>query len=206
VTLRAVTTALALVGATGCASFGGRSRTFDAARLVREEGWTLAAPTPAVSQDGPKDCGAAALAMVAGRWRVALSVEGAVAALPAESKQGARLGDLRDVARAHGLKAFAVAGDRDTLVHELRAGRPVIVGLLIPQGPRRARSHYEVVVAAHTADGRFVTIDPASGWRVRSWPELDAEWLPAGRPALVVTGAAVAGPPLSDPPAPGPAG
>lgn len=205
-TLRAAATALLLVGVTGCASFGGRSRTFDEARLVREEGWTLAAPTPAVFQDGPKDCGAAALAMVAGRWQVALSVEGAIAALPAESKEGARLGDLRDVARAHGLKAFAVAGDRDTLVHELRAGRPVIVGLIIPQAPRLARSHYEVVVAAHTADGRFVTIDPSSGWRVRSWPDLDAEWLPAGRPALVVTGAAAAGPPLSDPPAPGPAG
>jgi ABC-type bacteriocin/lantibiotic exporter with double-glycine peptidase domain len=190
VTWRAAAAALALLGATGCASMGGRSRTFDETRLNPAEGWLVAANTPAVSQQDGRDCGAAALAMVAGRWRVPLTLEEATAALPAAATDGARLGDLRDVAQAHGLSAFAVAGDRATLLHELGAGRPVIVGLLIPAAPGRARSHYEVMVAVHPVDDRFVTIDPASGWRVRSWPDLDAEWLPAGRPALVVVGAA----------------
>ncbi len=192
---RAAIVAVALLGATGCASFGGRSRAFDERRLDPAAGWIVAAPTPAVLQEGPKDCGAAALAMVAGRWQVPLSLEGATRALdgaaaapPGHPSDGARLGDLRDVARANGLKAFAVTGDRDTLVHELRAGRPVIIGLLVSTSPGRARSHYEVMVAVHPEDERYVTIDPARGWRVRGWPDLDAEWLPAGRPAMVVTG------------------
>jgi ABC-type bacteriocin/lantibiotic exporter with double-glycine peptidase domain len=189
VTWRFAATALALLGVAGCASPGGRSRTFDEARLTAADGWLVAAPTPAVAQEGPSDCGAAALAMVAGRWRVALSLTEATAALPAATG-GALLGDLRNVARAHGLSAFAIAGDRATLLHELGAGRPVIVGLLIPAGTGRARSHYEVVVAAHPGDDTFATLDPAGGRRLRGWPELDAEWLPAGRPALVVVGAA----------------
>ncbi len=182
--------ALAIVGLAGCVSSAGRSRAFDSTRLTTNPEWIVAAPTPVVRQEGSKDCGAASLAMVAGRWRVDLSLEGAEAALPVAATRGARLGDLRDVARAHGLQAFAIAGDHDTLVHELRAGRPVIVGLLLQHGPRRALSHYEVIVAVHAVDGRFVTIDPATGSRVRSWADLDAEWLPAGRPALVVVGAA----------------
>ena len=191
---RAAAAALALVvglaGLAGCVSFGGRSRAFDSTRLTTDPGWIAAVPTPAVRQEGSQDCGAASLAMVAARWRVDLSLEEAVAALPDGATRGARLGDLRDVARAHRLRAFAIAGDRDTLVHELRAGRPVILGLLLRHGPRRALSHYEVIVAVHAVDGRFVTIDPATGSRVRSWADLDAEWLPAGRPTLVVVGAA----------------
>jgi len=131
--------------------------------------------------------------MIAGHWRRALTLDEAAAALAAAAApplptQGARLGDLRDVARARGLTAFAIVGDRATIVHELEAGRPVIVGLHIRKGLRRALSHYEVVVAMNVRDDRFVTIDPASGWRIRGWPDLDAEWLPAGRPALVVVG------------------
>jgi ABC-type bacteriocin/lantibiotic exporter with double-glycine peptidase domain len=185
--------ALALLGAAGCASMGGRSRTFDEARLSTDGGWIMAAPAPLVRQEGSQDCGAASLAMIAGHWRRALTLDEAAAALtaaaaPARPTQGARLGDLRDVARARGLTAFAIVGDRATIVHELEARRPVIVGLHIRKGPRRALSHYEVVVAMNARDDRFVTIDPASGWRVRSWADFDAAWLPAGRPALVVVG------------------
>jgi ABC-type bacteriocin/lantibiotic exporter with double-glycine peptidase domain len=187
VTARAAAAALVLLGATGCASIGGRSHAFDAARLGVDGGWIVAGRTPLVRQAGPQDCGAACLAMVAGRWKAALSLEQASAALPAEAN-GASLGELRDLARARGLTAFAVAGDRDTLLHELRAGRPVIVGLHVPIGFGRAKRHYEVAVAANPDDDRFVTLDPSRGWRVRQWRDLDAEWLPAGRPALVVIG------------------
>jgi ABC-type bacteriocin/lantibiotic exporter with double-glycine peptidase domain len=190
VTRRAASLVVVLVGISGCMSYRGGARRVDPAQITSASGWIVAAPTPELHQRGPRDCGAASLAMIAGRWHVRLSVEGAVAALPAASSQGARLGALRDAARAHGLKAFAIAGDRDTLVHELRAGRPVIVGLLLPYSRKQALSHYEVIVAVHPVDGRFVTIDPASGWRARSWTELDAEWAPAGRPTLVVLGLA----------------
>jgi ABC-type bacteriocin/lantibiotic exporter with double-glycine peptidase domain len=184
-----VLAALAVLG--GCISYSGGARSLDPVQL-RQPGWIVAAPTPELRQQGSRDCGAAALAMIAGRWHVELSVQAAVAALPAPTKRGTKLGDLRDVARAHGLSAFAIAGDRDTLVHELRAGRPVIVGLLLPYGSRRVQSHYEVIVGVHPASDQFVTINPANGWRTRSWAALDAEWQPAGRPTLVVVGNAAA--------------
>ena len=130
--------ALALVAMSACIPYSGGAQAIDPARLRREPGWIVAAPTPELRQRGPHDCGAAALAMVAGRWHVALSVDQAVAVLPPTPPTGAQLADLRDAARARGLTAFAIAGDRDTLVHELRAGRPVIVGLLLPYGRDRA--------------------------------------------------------------------
>jgi len=192
---RGAVAALALLTATGCVAVGGRSRAFDPDRLGADPGWIAAVSTPLVRQAGAQDCGAAALAMVAGRWQVALPEHDAgPSAAPAPTAlPGARLGDLRDQARAGGLRAFALAGDRQTLLHELGLGRPVLVGLLIPVDLGRSRSHYEVVVAAQPVQDQFVTLDPASGWRVRTWTALDAEWLPAGRPALVVTGVAAVG-------------
>jgi len=188
VTVRAAAKVAVLACLAGCLSYTGGARTLDPARLTEEPGWIIAAPTPELRQRAALDCGAASLAMVAGRWHVSFTLDAAKASLPAPTEAGTRLGDLRDAARAHGLVAFAIAGDRETLVHELGAGRPVIVGLLLPYGARRAMSHYEVVVAVHPEDGRFATIDPAGGWRVRTWAALDAEWRPAGRPTLVVLG------------------
>ncbi len=188
--MKGIAAAVALAFTVGCISYSGGARAIDPDRLTTEPGWIVAAPTPELHQRGARDCGAAALAIVAGRWHVPLSVAQAVTALPAPTALGTRLGDLRDAARAHGLTAFAIAGDRDTLVHELGAGRPVIVGLWLPFGTKHAQSHYEVIVAVHPADNRFVTIDPATGWRARSWADLDAEWARAGRPTLVVLGPA----------------
>lgn len=181
---------MTLVGLAGCTSYSGGARAIDPARVTTDAGWIVAASTPELRQDGSLDCGAATLAMVAERWDVTLSVADAVAALPTPSDQGVRLGDLRDAARARGLEAFAIAGDRNTLVHELRTGRPVIVGLVMPYGKGKVLHHFEVVVAVHLGDDTFVTIDPARGWRSRSWTALDAEWAPAGRPTLVVLGPA----------------
>lgn len=185
-----VARALVLVGVAGCISYSGGARAIDRARLTTEPGWIVAAPTPTLRQAGPRDCGAAALAMVAGRWDTMRSVAEATAALPPPGEQGSRLGDLRDAARAHGLVAFAIAGDRDALVHELRAGWPVILGLILPYGPKYVQSHYEVLVGVQLAHDQFVTIDPARGWRARSWAALEAEWAPAGRPTLIVLGPA----------------
>jgi ABC-type bacteriocin/lantibiotic exporter with double-glycine peptidase domain len=183
----AVALASGLAGS-ACATYSGGARTADPARLATEPGWIVAATTPALHQIGARDCGAATLAMVAGRWHVPLSLDAAVSALPAPTSAGVRLGDLRDAARSHGLSAFAISGDHDTLVHELSAGRPVIVGLLLPYGNKRVQSHYEVIVGVHPSDDTFMTIDPAVGWRSYRWSALDAEWKPAGRPTLVVLG------------------
>jgi len=184
--------ALALVAlaaaASGCvAHYTGESRAVSAADIHAEPGWVIA-PAKPVRQVRVADCGAAALAMVVARWRPALdrvAIERAVVQRP----EGQRLGDLRDVARATGLSAYALAGDRELLHHELTRGRPVVVGLYRPYTGKRVLSHYEVVVALHD-DGRVATIDPAdASWHVRSWDGLLAEWQPAGRPALVVLGA-----------------
>jgi hypothetical protein len=86
------------------------------------------------------------------------------------------------------ITAFAITGDHVTLLHELRAGRPVLLGLYAPYGKKYVQSHYEVLVATRPDESQYVTLDPAKGWRVRSWTELDAEWKRAGRPALVVLG------------------
>jgi ABC-type bacteriocin/lantibiotic exporter with double-glycine peptidase domain len=181
---------VAITSAAGCHTYSGGARPIHPSKVTVDRGWIVAAPTPVYKQRGPIDCGPTALAMVAARWRVPLTVDDAIASLPTPPPEGSSLGDLRELAKQRGLTAFAIAGDHDTLLHELRAGRPVLIGLLAPYGKSYLQSHYEVVMAAHPAEGKFATIDPARGWRTRSWKDLDAEWKPAGRPTLVVLGRA----------------
>ncbi|MFO0745101.1 MAG: cysteine peptidase family C39 domain-containing protein [Myxococcota bacterium] len=180
--------------ASGCAHYVGRAKPIAASAVDAHAGWVVAAPTPTVRQRGLSDCGLAALAMVAGRWGMPLTLEEAGRGVPAPTSAGLRLADLRDAARARGLTAFAIQADRATLLHELGLGRPVIVGLLRPYSARKAISHYEVVVAMRPDDGSVATIDPAGegdgAWLTRRWSDLEAEWKPAGRPALVVLGPA----------------
>jgi ABC-type bacteriocin/lantibiotic exporter with double-glycine peptidase domain len=183
----ALAIAIAATALGGCAiGYSGAARPTSAGAIAEEPGW-VSAPVGEVRQRADNDCGPAALAMVAARWDRPLALAAITTAI-APTEKGARLGALRDFARAHGLRAFAVAGDRALLEHELGRGRPVIVGLIRPHG-REARTHYEVVVAVH-ADGRVATVDPAAGWQVRPWAGLEAEWQPAGHPAMVVVGAA----------------
>ena len=182
---------LALVAAlAACTHYSGGAHAIAPGQVQRDPGWIKTEPAPTVHQRGNADCGLAALAIVAGRWHLAMTLDDALRVVEEPSPHGVRLGQLRGAARASGLTAFAVRGDRSLLDHEIRAGRPVIVGLLRPYGRDRALSHYEVVVAlrASADDPRIVTIDPAGGWQVRTWTDLDAEWKPAGRPALVVLG------------------
>jgi ABC-type bacteriocin/lantibiotic exporter with double-glycine peptidase domain len=174
--------ALLALLATGCVTYSGGSRPIDPSRVAREPGWIKAAPTPDIRQRDLLDCGPAALAMVAGRWNIDIPITEIAAPLT----DGVRLADLRAAAVSHGLIAFAIKADRGTLDHELRAGRPIIVGLLRPYSRSRAVSHYEVVVAMRGDE--IVTLDPAAGWRVRSWASLQAEWQAAAFPALVVLG------------------
>lgn len=182
-------TAVIAMTAGGCvAHYTGDARRVAPEDIRRDDGWTVA-PAQPVKQVRQADCGAAALAMMVARWRPALdraAIERAVVTHP----EGQRLGDLRDVARKTGLRAFALAGDRELLRYELSRGRPVMIGLHRPYGGKRVLSHYEVVVALHE-DGRVATIDPSdAAWKVRTWDGLLAEWQPAGRPALVVIGMA----------------
>jgi len=155
-------------------------------------GWYRAAATPVVRQHQETDCGLAALAMVAGSWGRTWSVDDLNRQLPPTDK-GVKLGALRDLARARGLDAYAIKGTAKDLERELQAGRPVVLGLILPYDQGHNASHYEVAVAYNPRDGAVVTIDPASGdWRQRSSKVLDLEWKTAGFATLVVTGERVA--------------
>jgi ABC-type bacteriocin/lantibiotic exporter with double-glycine peptidase domain len=151
-------------------------------------GWYRAAATPVVRQHHETDCGLAALAMVAGTWGRQWSVDDLNRQLP-PTERGVKLGALRDLARARGLEAYAIQGTAHDLEHELSAGRPVVLGLILPYDQGHNASHYEVAIAINPRDGTVVTIDPASGdWRERSAKVLDLEWKTAGFATLVVTG------------------
>lgn len=158
--------------------------------LSRDAGWVVAPALEALRQSSAADCGPTALAMVGRRWGFPVDVPQVARLVPSVSERGVKLGDLRAAARSLGMEAYAVRADRAVLVHELDAGRPVIVGLLLEATSDSPRSHYEVVGALHPAQGLVATIDPSAGWIVRTWAELSPAWEAAGRPALVVLGRA----------------
>lgn len=177
---------LALVGLTACMSANGGAHAVRPAQL--DSHWLRAAPTPVVVQQRETDCGLAALAMVGGAWGLQWTVNELAHAAP-PAGDGVRLGVLRDLARSRGLDAYAIHGTKDDLRNELAAGRPVLLGLVLPYDRERNRAHYEVAVALDPRDGTVVTIDPATGgWQSRSAKVFDVEWKAGGYAALVVTG------------------
>ena len=178
---------VALASLTGCQlPYTGGARPVSPAQL--DTSWLRAAPTPVVRQKQESDCGLAALAMVAGAWGRHWSLDDLAHRIP-PSEKGEKLGALRDLARDRGLDAFALRATPQDLQHELAAGRPVLLGLMLPFDRGHNRAHYEVAIAMNPKDGTVITIDPASGeWMRRSKDVLDLEWKSAGYPALVVTG------------------
>jgi ABC-type bacteriocin/lantibiotic exporter with double-glycine peptidase domain len=181
-------TVLGLCGTTACQlSYTGGARTVAPQQIG--DGWYRAAATPVVRQHHETDCGLAALAMVAGAWDRHWSVDDLHHQLP-PTDRGVKLGALRDLARDRGLDAYAIKGTASDLAHELQAGRPVVLGLILPYDQNHNASHFEVAIAMNPRDGTVVTIDPATGdWRQRSKQVLDLEWKTAGFATLVVTGA-----------------
>jgi ATP-binding cassette subfamily B protein RaxB len=184
----ALLAALALLAAPGCSvrlKYTGGAKPVETAEV---DGWLRAAPTPVVRQRAQRDCGLAALAMVAGAWGMSWTVDDLAREVTA-TERGVRLGALRDLARARGLEAYAIRGAQADLERELAQGRPVLLGLVLPFQLDRALGHYEVAVALDPRDGSVVTLDPATGRRLRRTRQvLEAEWEPAGRATLVVVG------------------
>jgi ATP-binding cassette subfamily B protein RaxB len=147
-----------------------------------------AAPTPVVKQIAETDCGLAALAMVAGAWGRHWGMGDLTHRLH-PTAEGVPMGSLRDLARERGLDAYTISGTRADLEHELGAGRPVLLGLVLPFDRKHNRSHFEVAIALDKRDGSVVTIDPATGDMLRRTQKvLDLEWKTAGYAALVVVG------------------
>jgi ABC-type bacteriocin/lantibiotic exporter with double-glycine peptidase domain len=170
---------LALVVAlAGC--YTGSARTVTSGAIDADPTWLRVRGVPFVQQAAERDCGAAAMVMVARYWGVAAAL--ADLAVPG---RGLTAGELRDFARRRGLQAFVVKGEPADLRQQLERGRPTIVGLAKPYGTRRI-AHYEVLVGLHPGRKRVLTLDPAHGWRENTIEGFAAEWAPAGQLLVVV--------------------
>jgi ABC-type bacteriocin/lantibiotic exporter with double-glycine peptidase domain len=188
-----------LLGASAC--YTGAARPATAASVAAEPGWQLVSGVPFVAQRSERDCGGAAAAMVLGYWSVPAGPD-EVMAVTDQSGRGARAGALRDFIRGKGLDAYLVAGDLRDLAAEVERRRPVLVGLAQPYG-NRSLTHYVVVVGVNRARRQLATLDPAHGWRRVSFEGFAREWIPVGRPTLVVFPRQAA---VAAPAAPGAAG
>jgi ABC-type bacteriocin/lantibiotic exporter with double-glycine peptidase domain len=169
--------------AAGCASRIPRSATDPEAS--RADGWALVDGVPEVRQTSSDGCGAAALAMVLGRWGLPVTEEEIRAASPPASGQGIRADALRDFAKSRGLQAFLVQGRSADLEREVGRNRPVLVGVMKRRGPL-VYPHYEVVVGVNPRRQRILTLDPARGPTESSMERFAAEWAAANELTLVV--------------------
>jgi len=170
----------------GCAGRGSSPRTAAAPDLSAEKNWIVVPGVKMVQAASDADCGAAALRMVLTRWSPHLDGDEVTRALgPVDATNGYRAGMLRNVARANGLQSFVIEGQVADLVHEVRLGRPVIVGV-VTKRLGQAFTHYQVVAGADDTGRRLLIADPRGTWTRVDADELLAEWRPAGQVAVVV--------------------
>lgn len=181
-------TALAALSASGC--YAGTAHAIAprevAAEAAADPGWLVVENVPLIRQRSDADCGSAAAAMVLSYWSSPATVAELDAHDPFAAVHGWRAGQLRALLRARGFDAFVISGRLEDLAHEIRQGRPVVVGVVKRYGADRAIAHYEVVVGVHPARGRILTLDPADGWRENTLEGFDSEWGPSDRTTLVV--------------------
>jgi ABC-type bacteriocin/lantibiotic exporter with double-glycine peptidase domain len=180
--LAAAASLLLLVG--GC-GYLGSAADFDPRDLEGAPGWLVVRDVPLVLQKEATDCGIAAMHMVLGFWNVPDAGRLVLNTCPVVPEHGVRAGDLRNLARSRGLRAYLIHGEWKDLAHEVRAGHPVLVGLVKPYAAG-AVTHYEVVVALHPERQVIVTHDPANGWRKNTLQGFSVEWQSAGYLTLIV--------------------
>ena len=166
-----------------CSAYMGSATTLSPQTLREEPGWISVRGVQPLQQKDAYDCGPTALHMVLNYWQPERASQG-VPELPLDRQ--ASTAELRDAARRRGLSAFVVEGEPEDIVHELEAGRPVIVGVAKRTVGNNAVTHYEVVVGMHRASRRVATYDPAAGIRQNSFGGFLMEWHAAGRVLLVV--------------------
>jgi ABC-type bacteriocin/lantibiotic exporter with double-glycine peptidase domain len=179
--------ALAVLSASGC--YAGTAHGITprevAAEAAADPGWLLVENVPLIRQRSDADCGSAAAAMVLSYWSAPATVAELDAHDPFAAAHGWRAGQLRALLRARGFDAFVISGRLEDLAHEIRQGRPVVVGVVKRYGDR-AIAHYEVVIGVHPARRRILTLDPADGWRENTLEGFESEWGPSDRTTLVV--------------------
>jgi ABC-type bacteriocin/lantibiotic exporter with double-glycine peptidase domain len=174
---------ISLLGGAGCSYFT-EATTFDPKEFDTTPGWVAVRSVPVVLQEEMTDCGAASLAMVLSHWKLGTTLEDVTRKCPMIPEKGIRAKDLRDYAKACGLRSYLIHGRWEDLQKEVGLGRPLIVGLVKPDGSGII-THYEVVAAIHPELQSIVTIDPARGWCRNSRSAFCREWEPAGFLTLV---------------------
>ena len=120
---------LAALLAGGCQY--GTARSVTLAELGTAQSWERVAGVPEIRQVAREDCGAAALAMVLGYWRLPDRARrrSRPPARP-DPSEASEAADLRDFARRQGLQAFVIEGRFDDLDREIRRHHPVVVGMM----------------------------------------------------------------------------
>jgi predicted double-glycine peptidase len=158
---------LAVALAAGCAHPRGIGKPLDAAELD-QPGWIAVRGVPHVEQQTRDDCGAAVAKMVLAFWKRPVPAETPV------PEGGLRATDVRELLEEGGLRSFVIEGSLEDLRHELDAGRPVIVGTIVPVSRRKARSHYVVVIGLE--DDRVAMMDPSVGMQQLPLETFALEW------------------------------
>ena len=162
--------------AVGCAHPQGIGKPLDPAEL-EQPSWVAVHGVPHVQQQSADDCGAAAAAMVLAFWQRPAPAD------PAVPDGGLRADAVRELLEEGGLRAFVIEGTVDDLRHELDAGRPVIVGTIIPISRRKARSHYVVVIGLE--DDRVALMDPSVGLQQLPLETFALEWKAAAHTTVI---------------------
>jgi ABC-type bacteriocin/lantibiotic exporter with double-glycine peptidase domain len=173
----------ALAGCTISGSLGSADpATYE--QLEKEEGWLLVGDVRHVEQETNDGCGAAALSSVLARWDVDVPAAQLLEECSVPGVPGLKAAQLRDAARRRGLSAYVFEGSLADVEHELRQGRPVMVGVIKSIGPI-TMSHFEVIVGLRP-DEEIAAMDPARGLVRNTLPEFSSEWDQTGRVTLVV--------------------
>lgn len=137
---------------------------------------------------GVETCGAASLSAILAYWDIDISIEELDNTLPKASNGGVVSLDLLLAARERGFQAELVVGDREQIVENLEAGRPLILMLRILNaiGERRDLYHY-VIVDGFDPGTDLVRVqygDGASRWV--SLSRLSRSWDDTGFATLVI--------------------
>lgn len=141
-----------------------------------DQGTTL--EVPFVRQATRTDCGMAALASVMAYYQGPVqSQRELLSRYPPAAAEGYALGELGDIARAHGLVAFVVPGDLALLRRQLGRGRPLVVPL---------HDHYVVVAGMDDERGTVIAIDPARGPVALELDDFAAAWAKTKHAVLLV--------------------
>jgi ABC-type bacteriocin/lantibiotic exporter with double-glycine peptidase domain len=184
--LRSRTLLCTLLALSLTACYRGGGRPLDRASLEVDPGWIALPGVPEVQQKGERDCGAAAAAMVLGYWGIPVGQEEIRSASLLPESTALSAGFLRDYLRGRGLRTYLIKGTLGDLETELRAKRPVLVGVIKPY-LTTSYAHYLVVIGLNPASHRIAVIDPADGWREYPLEAFSAEWTAAGLVTLVAS-------------------